>query len=73
MPNRPECQVAGVGARLFDSSNRCLADGIACLMGVPATQAHLDICNLTIARADDIESGKRLAVAVLAAAAQTCE
>jgi len=73
MPNRPECQVAGVGARMFDSSNRCLADGITCLMGVPATQAHLDICNLTIARADDIESGKRLAVAVIAAAAHTCE
>ncbi len=73
MPNRPECQVAGVGARLFDDANQCLADGITCLIGVPATPAHIAICNQTVARANDIESGKRLAVAVLAAAAHTCE
>lgn len=73
MPNRPECQVSGVGARLFDASNQCLADGITCLIGVPATAEHVAICNQTVARADDVESGKRLAVAVLAAAAHTCE
>ena len=62
-----------MGAQLFDAANQCLADGITCLIGVPATAAHVAICNQTVARADDIESGKRLAVAVLAAAAHTCE
>jgi len=73
MPNRPECQVAGVGAQLFDASNKCVADGITCLIGVPATAQHIAICNQTVTRAADVESGKRLAVAVLAAAAHTCE
>lgn len=73
LPQRPECQIAGVGAELFDTAGRCQADGISCLIGVPATQAHLDICNQTIARANDDATGKRLAVAVLAAAAHTCE
>jgi hypothetical protein len=67
--SRPEC----AGARLFDDAGRCVADGITCLIGVPATPQHLDLCNLTVARGGDVESGKQLAVAVLAAAAHTCE
>jgi hypothetical protein len=66
---RPEC----AGAQLFDSGGRCVARGISCLIGVPATQAHVDVCNDTISRAADPESGRRLAVAVLASAAHTCE
>jgi hypothetical protein len=69
MPSRPECG----GAALFDAFNRCTADGVSCLMGVPASPTHLQICDQTVARATDVESGKRLAVAVLAAAAHTCE
>ena len=73
MPDAPECQNNGVGATLFDASNKCQLDGISCLIGMPATQTHVDLCNLTVARADDVEHGKQLAVAVLAAAAHTCE
>jgi hypothetical protein len=73
LPNRPECQRNGVGAQLFDAANRCVADGFSCLMGIPATPQHLAICNETVKRAADVESGKRMAVALLAAAAHTCE
>jgi hypothetical protein len=73
LPNRPECQIGGAGAPLFDAANHCLADGVSCLIGVPATATHLEVCNETISRAADVETGKRLAVAVLAAAAHTCE
>ena len=73
LPGRPECQVGGVGAPVFDAQDRCLADGVSCLIGVPASAAHLEICNHTVADAADPETGKRLAVAVLAAAAHTCE
>lgn len=73
LPSRPECQKAGVPAQLFDASNRCVASGFSCLMGIPATAEHLAVCNETIKRAADVESGKRLAVALLAAAAHTCE
>jgi len=69
LASRAECS----GAQLFDAANHCVADGVSCLLGVPATAVHLEVCNQTIARAADVETGKRLAVAVLAAAAHTCE
>jgi hypothetical protein len=68
MASRPEC-----GAPVFDAQDRCNPDGVTCLIGVPATPTHLEICNQTVQRAADRERGKRLAVAVLAAAAHTCE
>jgi hypothetical protein len=73
MTNRPECRRHGANIQLFDAQNRCVADGITCLIGVPATQLHVDICNDTVARAADVAHGKQLAIAVLAAAAHTCE
>ncbi len=73
LSNRPECQKNGVGVKLFDANNKCQLDGISCLIGVPATQTHVDLCDLTVSRADSPEHGKQLAVAVLAAAAHTCE
>ncbi len=66
------CQVNGVGAELFDG-NACRLDGITCLIGVPAQAAHLDFCNITISKAADPATGKRIAVAALLAAAYTCE
>jgi hypothetical protein len=73
LPNRPECQVGGVGAVLFNDQNQCMPDGITCLIGVPATPSHLELCNLTVSRASDVETGKNMAVAALLAAAHTCE
>lgn len=73
MPNREECKVAGVGARMFNDADQCTADGITCLLGVPATASHIEVCNLTVARASDPAHGKLLAVASLLAAANTCE
>ncbi|HVK76817.1 MAG TPA: hypothetical protein VM734_26005 [Kofleriaceae bacterium] len=73
MPNRAECTVAGVGTQMFNADNQCTADGIACLLGVPATASHLELCNLTVSRASDVDKGKRIAVATLLAAANTCE
>lgn len=73
LPSRSECKRNGVAAQLFDSSNHCVESGFSCLIGTRATADHLAVCNETIKRAADVESGKRLAVAVLAAAAHTCE
>jgi len=69
LPQRAAC----AGAQLFDAANRCDARGFSCLMGIPATTEHLAVCNETVRRAADLETGKQLAVAVLAAAAHTCE
>ena len=61
------------GAQLFDTSGKCVAAGITCLLGVPATQSHLDYCNLTVSTASTPTLGQSLAVAAILAAAYTCE
>jgi hypothetical protein len=73
MPTLPQCMVGGVGAQLFNQYDQCTVDGITCLIGVPATPSHIEICNQTVANASDPERGKVMAVALLAAAAHTCE
>ena len=73
MGTRAECSKGGAPSPLFDAAGKCNKDGISCLIGMPATQTHVDLCNQAVARADDLEHGKQLAVAVLAAAAHTCE
>jgi hypothetical protein len=73
LPTLPRCQVGGTGPTLFDASNTCQLSGISCLIGSPASQAHVDLCNQTIMRASTPDLGKRLAVAVMLAAAYTCE
>lgn len=73
MPTLERCMVNGTPAVLFDGNNQCRADGITCLIGQPAQLAHLDFCNLTVSTASDAETGKRIAVAALLAAAFTCE
>ncbi len=61
------------GAVLFDANNVCQASGIECLIGTTPLPEHLDYCNLTVQRASTVSEGKALAVAVLLAAAYTCE
>jgi hypothetical protein len=69
------CNIDNQPAVLFDASNNCVASGVTCLLGSPATQAHLDFCSFTVRSADggDLEVGKRLAVAAILAAANMCE
>ena len=73
IPTLMRCQVGGVAPTLFDASNVCHVEGISCIIGQQATQAHVDLCNLTITRASTPDIGKRMAVAALLAAAYTCE
>jgi hypothetical protein len=61
------------GAVLFDASNACQASGLTCLLGTPATMSHIALCTETVTRASSVTQGKRLAVAVMLAAAYTCE
>jgi hypothetical protein len=73
LPSRPECTVAGVGARMFSDLGHCMVDGISCLIGVPAKAGHVDLCNEMVQRASTPEAGRAIAVATLLAAAHTCE
>jgi hypothetical protein len=73
LPGLARCKSGANGVQLFDGNDACLADGISCLLGVPAQNAHVEVCNQTVQRASDHTTGKRLAVAVLLSAAYTCE
>src|SRR5262249_42486913 len=72
VPTLPRCQVAGVAPVLFDAANQCHLEGLSCIMGMQASPAHVELCNLTITRASTPDVGKRLAVAAIMAAAFTC-
>jgi hypothetical protein len=76
VPNLARCKDAsGAPAQLFDTSTppKCQASGLTCILGVPATQDHLNLCNLTISHASTPQIGQRMAIAVMMAAAYTCE
>jgi len=73
MPTLAACTVGGVGTEMFTAEGACTIDGIACLTGVPATVAHLELCNEMVNRASTTTKGQEIAVAALAAAAHTCE
>lgn len=69
------CQVNGVAPVLFDASNVCHIEGISCLLGMPATQGHVELCNQAVkaGSATTVDNGKNIAVAALLAAAYTCD
>jgi hypothetical protein len=63
----------GCGTPIFDASGRCARDGLTCLLGLPAEDAHLAVCDEIVARASSPELGRTIAVAAIAAAGHTCE
>jgi hypothetical protein len=69
MPTLDACAVNGVGTEMFNQDGQCNPDGIACIIGVPPSTAHLELCNEMITRASSPEVGQQIAVAALAAAA----
>ncbi len=73
MPTNAACMVNGIGTQMFNASNQCTPAGVTCLTGVPPANNTLALCNLTVARASTPELGKVMAVAVIMAAAHTCE
>lgn len=69
----PHCQIDGVGPQMFDANDRCNEDAVTCLIGRPATEDHLAVCDAAVRAGTDIERGKTVAVAALLSAAHTCE
>ncbi len=73
LPNQERCMVGGVGARVFDDAGECNRDGLSCLIGEPASDAHVALCNDFARRAADPAEGRAIAVAAVLSAAHTCE
>jgi len=73
LPNAPACQVNGAGPTMFNADDTCNEDAITCIIGKPATDEHVAICNNLVKSASDTDKGKAIAVATLLAAAHSCE
>lgn len=73
MPNRAECTVNGTPTQMFDAAGACTARGIACITGLPASPAQLELCSHIVTSASNPTKGRNMAVAVTMAAAQICE
>lgn len=73
LENEERCQIGDRGVTLFDASGACTEDGLTCLLGEPATEQHVALCDTVVARASSPERGRVLAVASILAATATCE
>lgn len=74
--NMPDCQLNGVGFEMFDPVNgRCDYNALSCIMGRPASEEDLTLCNLMISQATPAElpNRKNITVAAFLAAAHTCQ
>jgi hypothetical protein len=73
MPNQAACKKAGVATQMFDANGKCTAEGVACLQGMPASQAQIDLCNQALTEGSTAAIGQAIAVGSILAAANTCE
>ncbi|APR82451.1 Hypothetical protein A7982_07800 [Minicystis rosea] len=69
----PQCQIDGVGPKMFDDADQCNADALACIMGRPATSTQVAVCSHLVQQASSVTTGKNLAVATILAATHSCE
>lgn len=69
----PQCQLNGAGVEMFDANNQCNRDAVTCIIGMPASDDHLALCNAAVAGASSVDKGKIIAVATLLASQNFCE
>ena len=61
------------GTTIADANGVFSLDGISCIIGKPASQAHLTLANQLVQAAPDVNTGVQIAIAALLEAAHTCE
>jgi hypothetical protein len=74
--NAPDCQINGVGNEMFDPvTGKCDFNALSCIMGRPALDEDVTLCNLMISQASpaELDNRKKLTVAAFLAAAHTCQ
>jgi hypothetical protein len=75
----PACTVNGTNQPMFDASDgSCVEEAVSCLIGTPASDDHMLLCNLILQKATpndptDLSKKRNLAVAALLSAAHSCE
>jgi hypothetical protein len=61
------------GAVAADATGKFSKDAISCIIGKPATDAHVTIANQIVTAAPDVSTGVQVAIAAMLEAAHTCE
>jgi hypothetical protein len=75
----PACVLNGMSTPMFDASDgSCVESSASCLLGRPATKSDMDLCNAVLDQAspadpNDVATKRRLAVALLLSAGNSCE
>lgn len=75
----PACTINGANYPMFNPKDgSCVEESVSCLIGYPANDDHMLLCNLMIQKANsgdqtDIMKKRNIAVAVLLAAAHSCQ
>jgi hypothetical protein len=75
----PACVLNGTSRPMFDPSDgSCVRESLSCIMGRPATEDDLILCDLMLAQANpndmaDVNRKRVIAVAAFLSAAHTCE
>ncbi len=75
----PACAINGMGIEMFDPvDGGCVEEAVSCLIGSPATEDHILLCNNIVDKANDanptdVMRKQHIAVATLMSAAHSCE
>lgn len=74
----PACTLGGKNLPMFANDGSCVEESVSCLIGTPATDDHMLLCNLLIQKAkqgnaSDIMKKRIIAVAALLSAAHSCQ
>jgi hypothetical protein len=69
LTNSPACP----GVTIADATGNFSKEGISCILGKPATDAHVTLANQLVQSAPDVNTGEQLAIATMLEAAHTCE
>ena len=74
----PACTLGGKNYPMFAGDGSCVEESVSCLIGTPATEDHMILCNLLVSKANlddatDVMKKKIITVAALLSAAHTCQ
>ncbi len=74
----PACTRNNNNPDMFAADGSCSEEAVSCLIGYPATDDHMLLCNLIVNKADkndasDVNRKRHIAIATLLSAAHSCE
>lgn len=74
----PACSYVGQNKPMFEEDGSCVYESVSCLLGRPARDEDMLLCDALVKKANpadpsDVDKKRRIAVATILAAGNTCE